>query len=76
MTDTGWERWNDVREMPPAEQSEMADACIEHLKRKPSVNFKLRTYGGKLFLAVRGDDGTIWAWQTDIRAERLVYADE
>ena len=75
MTDTGWEHWTDVREMPLREQSDMADACIEHLQRKPAVNFKLRAYGGKLFLAVRGDDGTIWAWQTDIRAERLVYAD-
>jgi hypothetical protein len=75
MTDTGWEQWTDVRDIPLREQSEMADACIEHLQRKPSASFKLRTYGGKLFLAVRGDDGTIWSWQADIRAERLIYAD-
>lgn len=75
MTDTGWERWADVKDLPAQTLEEMADACIDYLQRKPQAAFKFQTYGGKLVMAMRADDGTIWAWQTDIRAERLVYAD-
>lgn len=74
MTDTGWEQWADNKPMPPETRRDMADACVEVLQRNPERAFVHRIYGNTLVAALRAEDGTIWAWQTDIRAERLIYA--
>ena len=72
--DTGWEQWVDNKTLPPGMRQDMADACIEALQRNPERNFMYRTWGNTLVAAARAEDGTIWAWQTEIRSERLIYA--
>ena len=74
MTDTGWEQWADNKPMREQDAREMADSCVEVLRRNPERSFCHRTWGNTFVAAVRAEDGTIWAWQTDIRAERLIYA--
>lgn len=74
MTDTGWEQWADNAQMPASDARDMADSVVEVLRRNPARSFAHRTWGNTLVAAVRAEDGTIWAWQTDIRAERLIYA--
>jgi hypothetical protein len=74
MTDTGWEQWADNKPMPAETRQDMADACVEVLQRNPERAFCYRTWGNTLIAAVRAEDGTIWAWQTEIIAERLIYA--
>jgi hypothetical protein len=54
----------------------MADACVEYLRKRPDAPAKWQTYANKLALAVRGEDGTIMAFQADVRAERVIYADQ
>ena len=75
MTDTGWEQWADNATMPEGTGEDLANACIEYLRRRPDAQIKWRTYANKLALAVRGSDGTIMAWQADVRAERIIHAD-
>lgn len=74
MTDTGWEQWADNKELPAGEARNMADALVEMLQRNPNRSFMYRTWGNTLVAAARAEDGTIWAWQTEIRSERLIYA--
>ena len=75
MTDTGWEKWADDAPMQEDVGRDMAEACIKVLQRKPDVPFRFRTHGNTLVAAVRGEDGTIWAWRCNIREERMIYAD-
>jgi len=75
MTDTGWEKWADNATVPESLGADMADACVEYLRKRPDAPAKWQAYANKLALAVRGEDGTIMAFQADVRAERVIYAD-
>ena len=75
MTDTGWEQWADDAPVPADVARDMAEACIDAMKRNPNIPFRFRTHGNTLVAVVRGEDGTIWAWRCHVREERMIYAD-
>jgi hypothetical protein len=75
MIDSGWEQWADDTWMPRESLDEFADGCVQFLQKKPTASVKWRIYGNKLCLAVRGEDGTIMAFQADVRAERTIHAE-
>lgn len=76
MIDTGWEQWADRGGMPDSAVRDMADACVDYLQRKPDARFHYRILHGVVVAAARGEDGTIMAWTADLRAERMIYADD
>lgn len=72
ITDTGWQRWADRMDVPDDQLEKLADDCVMHLQRRPKERYFAVIAGSALAVAVRHDDGTILAWQTDVRAERMV----
>lgn len=72
ITDTGWQRWADRMDVPDDQLEKLADDCVMHLQRRPKEKYFAVISGSALAVAVRHDDGTILAWQTDVRAERMV----
>lgn len=72
LSDTGWQRWADRMDVPDDHLEKLADDCVMHLQRRPKERYFAVIAGSALAVAVRHDDGTILAWQTDVRAERMV----
>lgn len=72
MNDTGWERWADRQDVPVDVLEKLADDCVIHLQRKPKERYFAVAAGSALAIAIRHDDGTILAWQADVRAERML----
>lgn len=72
MMDSGWEHWADRTEPDGYKLEAMANDCVLFLQRKPDRQYMAMLAGSALAIALRHSDGSIQAYQADVRAERML----